>query len=435
LTLRNNTVYQLIGDAVNLSGSTNATYPVTIENNILWVEAGYDLHILTSNQTGFISDYNILYHTGAQAGVGTWNGSVESTLAAWQTASSMDSHSSEANPLFVDPAGADAVLGYSATAQGGNGYNGGNDDNFFVDAGSPAILAGNAAFEPATDLLGYPYNKDIGAYAYRGVAADSVPPTVVSVTPTVSQIAVVFSQTPNDIDARAASLYTLVGAGTGGSFTASDAIVYALTPTYQQGTDQVVLTVNGGPLPANLYQLTIESNTTASVHNLAGVALDGNGDGLPGSNYVTTFTLAAPVVTGVSPSSGPTTGGTTVTITGTNFTGTTAVTFGGVAATDVTVNSAGTQITAVDPAGTAGEVDILVTTPSGGTSAPVTADQFAYAAPPTVVSVTPEDDAGNGVAAGSAAKGQRSMETQIAVVFSEPVKLASGAFTLNLVNN
>ena len=41
-------------------------------------------------------------------------------------------------------------------------------------------------------------------------------------------------------------------------------------------------------------------------------------------------------------------GGTSVTITGTNFTGATAVTFGGIAATSFTVNSA-TQITAVAP--------------------------------------------------------------------------------------
>ena len=53
----------------------------------------------------------------------------------------------------------------------------------------------------------------------------------------------------------------------------------------------------------------------------------------------------------------------------------------------------------------------------------------------TILSVTPEDPAGNGVPAGSAAHGQRSMETQIAVQFSEPVTLSSGAFTLNLVNN
>jgi hypothetical protein len=54
---------------------------------------------------------------------------------------------------------------------------------------------------------------------------------------------------------------------------------------------------------------------------------------------------------------------------------------------------------------------------------------------PMVVTVTPEDNAGNGVAAGSAAKGQRSMETQVAVVFNEPVNLATGAFGMGLVNN
>jgi hypothetical protein len=145
-------------------------------------------------------------------------------------------------------------------------------------------------------------------------------------------------------------------------------------------------------------------------------------------------TAVAPAVTSLSPATGPTTGGTSVVITGSNFTGATGVAFGGVAATSFTVNSA-TQITAVDPAGaTAGEVDVRVTAP-GGTSTISTSDQFTYVAPPTVVSVTPEDDAGNGVAAGSAAKGQRSMETQIAVVFSEPVNLTSGAFALALVNN
>ena len=51
----------------------------------------------------------------------------------------------------------------------------------------------------------------------------------------------------------------------------------------------------------------------------------------------------------VSPNSGPGAGGTSVTITGTNFTGATAVTFGGTAATSVTVVSA-TSITATSPA-------------------------------------------------------------------------------------
>ena len=62
-----------------------------------------------------------------------------------------------------------------------------------------------------------------------------------------------------------------------------------------------------------------------------------------------TFTyIPAPAITGLAPTSGPAAGGTSVIITGTNFTGATAVTFGGTLATSFTVNSA-TQITAVSP--------------------------------------------------------------------------------------
>jgi len=82
-----------------------------------------------------------------------------------------------------------------------------------------------------------------------------------------------------------------------------------------------------------------------------------------------------PTVTKVSPSSGPAAGGTTVTITGTNFASPATVTFGGVAATGVQVLSP-TQLTAISPAGT-GKVDVRVTAP-GGTSAISPADKFSY---------------------------------------------------------
>jgi hypothetical protein len=52
----------------------------------------------------------------------------------------------------------------------------------------------------------------------------------------------------------------------------------------------------------------------------------------------------------------------------------------------VSVNSAGTQITATSPAESAGTVDVTVTTP-GGTSATSSADEFTYVAP--TVSGTP----------------------------------------------
>lgn len=90
----------------------------------------------------------------------------------------------------------------------------------------------------------------------------------------------------------------------------------------------------------------------------------------------------SPTITSISPASGPTAGGTAVTINGNNFTGLTgasAVKFGGSNATSYTVNSA-TQIVATAPPG-AGTVDVTVTTP-GGTSATSTADQFTYIAAP-----------------------------------------------------
>ena len=82
-----------------------------------------------------------------------------------------------------------------------------------------------------------------------------------------------------------------------------------------------------------------------------------------------------PTVTNVNPNTGPTSGGTSVTITGTNFSGATAVRFGSNAAGSFTVDSA-TQITATSPAGV-GTVDVTVTT-AGGTSAISSGDRFTY---------------------------------------------------------
>ncbi len=75
-----------------------------------------------------------------------------------------------------------------------------------------------------------------------------------------------------------------------------------------------------------------------------------------------------PVVTSVTADNGPTTGGTVVAIVGSGFTGETAVDFGGVPATGVTVNT-DTSITATSPALAANivgnTVDVTVTTGGG----------------------------------------------------------------------
>ena len=97
------------------------------------------------------------------------------------------------------------------------------------------------------------------------------------------------------------------------------------------------------------------------------------------SGYQGSSAPPPPAVTGVNPSSGPTSGDTSVTITGTNLSGATSVSFGSNGATNVNVLSS-TQITATSPPGS-GTVDVTLTTP-GGTSATGPADRFTYNAPP-----------------------------------------------------
>ncbi|WDZ80284.1 putative Ig domain-containing protein (plasmid) [Ensifer adhaerens] len=77
-----------------------------------------------------------------------------------------------------------------------------------------------------------------------------------------------------------------------------------------------------------------------------------------------TLPNAFPTISSVSPTTGSSTGGTSVTITGTGFTGATSVKFGSASAASFTVDSA-TQITAVASAGAVGPADIVVTTGSG----------------------------------------------------------------------
>ncbi|WP_216595207.1 IPT/TIG domain-containing protein [Delftia sp. Cs1-4] len=86
----------------------------------------------------------------------------------------------------------------------------------------------------------------------------------------------------------------------------------------------------------------------------------------------------APAITGLSTQRGPASGGSSVILSGSDFTGATEVRFGAVQATGFTVDSA-TRITATAPAGSLGTVAVSVTTPEGTSPASATA-QFSYQA-------------------------------------------------------
>ena len=95
-----------------------------------------------------------------------------------------------------------------------------------------------------------------------------------------------------------------------------------------------------------------------------------------------------PTVTSIVPPAGPTSGGTPVTITGTEFQPGATVTIGGAAATNVNVSATATSLTAVTPLHAAGAADVKVTNPDG--NAATLASGFTYQLiTVTITSVTP----------------------------------------------
>lgn len=100
-------------------------------------------------------------------------------------------------------------------------------------------------------------------------------------------------------------------------------------------------------------------------------------------------TNSGPTVTGLSASSGSVDGGDVITITGTDLSGLTAVTFGGAPSTGLNALGAD-SVTAKVPPHAAGTVDVIVTT-TNGSSAPTIADNFTFVdeGDPDITSVSP----------------------------------------------
>jgi len=260
--------------------------------------------------------------------------------------------------------------------------------------------------------VGVAYSQTITAsggtapYTY-GITAGSTPTGVtlasngiLSGTPTAAG-PYSFTVTATDSSTGAGAPYTSSRAYSGMVAAGATPVVSSVTPSNGPSTGGTYVTITGsnfigvtavrfGAMSAT--SITVVNSSQITAYSPAGMA--GTVDvtvttagGISATSAADQFTyVAAPAVTSVSPASGPSTGGTTVTITGTGLSGATAVTFGATAATGFTVNSS-TQITATSPAGAAGTVDIRVTT-AGGTSVTSVADQFTYSAAQQTQTIT-----------------------------------------------
>jgi hypothetical protein len=150
-------------------------------------------------------------------------------------------------------------------------------------------------------------------------------------------------------------------------------------------TDPVAITVNPSPpfaqtagtvvapalnvikLSATKLVIKVPSNASSDATNTDGLVLGDNqtiarynacvynGSTVGTSTLVASgaYSIAAPpTVTGVTPSHGPSLGGTTIAVSGTNFTTGMTASIGGIALSGIQVNADGTQFTAVTPAHT-----------------------------------------------------------------------------------
>ncbi|HET8733021.1 MAG TPA: IPT/TIG domain-containing protein, partial [Anaeromyxobacteraceae bacterium] len=101
--------------------------------------------------------------------------------------------------------------------------------------------------------------------------------------------------------------------------------------------------------------------------------------------YTAAPVVPPPTLTGVTPASGPTAGGTTLALSGADFDAGASVTVGGLGAT--MVSRTATTLTVTSPPHGAGLVDVVVTNGSGKSASLPGA--FTYVAPPTLSSVSP----------------------------------------------
>jgi hypothetical protein len=149
----------------------------------------------------------------------------------------------------------------------------------------------------------------------------------------------------------------------------------------------------GGTAATNVIVVSATSITATTPAHIAGAVsvLVTNFSGLSNPANSAFAYIAPPIVTSIAPSSGSTAGGDVVTITGTGFqtTGTTAVSVGGIAATGVVVQNA-TTMKATTPAHAVGAVNLVVTNPDG--QAVTVTGGFTYAVvQPTVTAVSPNN--------------------------------------------
>lgn len=156
---------------------------------------------------------------------------------------------------------------------------------------------------------------------------------------------------------------------------------------------EVTFTVNGTTLPGTAITIInpaqLRVTTPAHAAGDATITVRNPADDLPTSRPNAFTYLAPPAITNITPNTGLTTGGLTITISGSAFRTGAIVRFGAIAGTNVVIDPSGTSLTVTTPSATAnGPVNVTIV--NTDTQQVVASNAFTYAYPqPTITSVTP----------------------------------------------
>jgi len=396
-----NTYARAVGPTIQSGVASQSIY---YAKNIVAAAAGANVVAVTFSVAAAYPDIRILEYSGADP-----NNPVDVTAA-----SSGNSVTSSSGAVTTTNS-TDLLFGANLVQTGTTGAGAGftsrlltspdgdiAEDEMVTAAGS---YSATAPVSPSSQWI-------MQMVAFRTPSGVITPPTVSSVAPNSGPTAGGTAVTITGTNFAAGATVTFGGTAATSVVVVSATQITATTPAGSAGAVTVTVTVSG------------QSGSLAN-----------------GFSYT-----VLPTVSSVSPNSGPTGGGTAVTITGGNFAAGATVTFGGTAATNVVIVST-TQITAATPAGSAGTVTVTVTV--SGQSGSL-ANGFTYTLPPTVSGVSPNSGTtaggtavaitGTNFAAGAAVTFGGTAATNVAVVSGTQITAttpagSAGAVTVTVTNS
>jgi hypothetical protein len=270
----------------------------------------------------------------------------------------------------ITPGGVATTLGGYNVTLTGSGFTGATAVSFGSTAGSSLVVYSDNAIQVSAPAHAAGV-VDIHVTTPGGTSAAAAADQFTYTVPTVPVITGV-----GPVGGTTLGGYTVYLTGTG--FTAASGVSFGGTA----GSAVVVYSDNSVAVTTPAH--------AAGVVDLQ-VTTPGGTSSVTAADQFTYAVPSVPVISGVGPTSGTTQGGYSVYVTGSGFTATTAVSFGGTAASSISVYSDNALVVTA-PAHGAGTVDVQITTP-GGTSAITAADQFSYvttgpsSGPPVVTGV------------------------------------------------